>query len=74
MSTLFPLPKTPSPRLRWMQRHGLIVTRYNPGGKYYCLSDSTELNWVVGDGDTEDEAVTNWARKAMVKLWNEEKL
>lgn len=78
MDTLFNLPPSLSPRLLWMQKHG-IETEHQPqnpskpwvasmrkdgwGGINYPLSVQAE---------TEDDALTALAVAANIRLWNEQ--
>jgi hypothetical protein len=88
MNDLFNLPECPSPRLRWMQNHNLR-TRLNKNisvGEEDEFSGEPIYPWVAftgdfkfprpdaGYGNTEDEAITAWAKLHRVKLWNEEDL
>jgi len=85
--TLFDLPETPSPRLKWMGDHQIEVIDsrldHEPGDE--CeLTGSRLYRWWAwqtckrtktesssGGGDTEDEAIVNLAKKLNLKLWNE---
>ncbi len=67
--TLFDLPDSPSPRLRWLREHQVTTTKEaEPTGDLWTA-------WVFPDtsgyGATEDEALADLARKLNVKLWNE---
>lgn len=68
--TLFDLPDSPSPRLEWMRRHGLLVGAGNDGRIYVYRSVSHTR--IAGCGDTELEALTDFAINNNLKLWNEE--
>ena len=72
--TLFDLPESPSPRLKWLRAHK-IKTCADAFDAY-----TGEDRWVaylrddIGDnefGDTEDEAIVALAKKLNLKLWNE---
>jgi hypothetical protein len=70
MTELFDIPETPSPRLRWMQRHHLTVepiTEEN-SNRYAARHGMT----IIGKGSTEDEALTAAAKSLNIRLWNEE--
>lgn len=81
--TLFDLPDSPSPRLEWMRRHG-VMTEYisdDPTGEFngWCAHYADDdpykspfpwLGW--GYGENELEALTEFAIKNNLKLWNEE--
>lgn len=80
MSELFDLPESKSPRLQWMERHGITVRRYGPhdcgkpgwqDNEWFAMG-KVHLNYEIGYGDTEDEAITQLALKLGIKLWNEE--
>jgi hypothetical protein len=74
---LFPsLPITKSPKLLWMERHG-ITTKFIPGSgnvESFWLADYMAPNAAhyQDAGDTEEEALTALALAAGIKLWNEE--
>lgn len=71
MSDLFNIPETLSPRLAWMKRHGVITRKWANGTWWSCLeSDWEERN--ASSGSTEDEAITNLAKRLNIPLWNEE--
>jgi hypothetical protein len=82
MTTLFNLPPCDSPRLRWMKKHN-VETRDDikideyPESAFFAwsgdLNDAID-NVRLGSGDTELDAITDWAIKNGVRLWNEEKL
>jgi len=71
MSELFNIPETLSPRLAWMKEHGMELL---PG---YNHDDQEDIFGVfmsgklIGEGLTEDDAITNAAKKLGLKLWNE---
>ena len=74
---LFDTPETKSPRLLWMEKHG-ITARQTTESEYKRLP-SWEYEWVAiahdephGFGGTEDEAITQLALRLGIKLWNEE--
>jgi hypothetical protein len=74
-----------SPRLLWMERHGVKTSETMAGE---CPETGFEwLSWVaysgeleiserdrVGIGETEDDAIADWARINGVRLWNEDYL
>lgn len=64
---LFQPPDSPSPRLKWMRRHGVKVFFSDVLGEYVAYAEMK-----VGFGDTELEALTDFAIKNNLKLWNEE--
>ena len=81
MDTLFELPETPSPRLVWMRKLG-VVTEQSPKNKvgdedeegnfihaWYAYFKADEMT-AMG-GATEQEALCNFAKFHNLKLWNE---
>lgn len=80
---LFDIPETLNPRLAWMRKTGVQVF-FNEGldRPWECWTgnrdeaiDDEAFNGIFGDkmgtGPDEDAAITDWARKNNVKLWNE---
>lgn len=80
MNELFDIPEFKSPRLLWMDRHGIAL---EPN------SDSSDNKWCACmwrdgwggvsfkdriPGKTEDGALTALAKAAGIPLWNEESL
>ena len=61
---LFDIPETKSPRLIWMDRHGVWTQELN--GKWIATASIFD-----GRGDTENDAIVNLAKKMVIKLWNE---
>lgn len=70
--TLFPLPESPSPRLKRLAKHNVRVENHN--GWWRAGERGAWPQVVFGRGETEDEAITNWAIVHGVKLWNEEQV
>ena len=82
---LFELPECKSPRLLWMEKHGIEIehrpefdgTDEDENGDtllpYMAWSILAGLN-PPGHGMTADGALTDWAMKHGVHLWNEEAL
>lgn len=55
-----------SPRLKWLERHGL-VTRRLENGRYVChLDDSNE-----GRGESEDDAISDFCVKHKLKHYTD---
>lgn len=81
--TLFPLPISLSPRLKWINEHG-VTTYYEPAG---ALGDDAGWSAYIGTNDeeseemeeagrlcfghTEDEALERLAKAQSWRLWNE---
>lgn len=71
MSELFDMPETKSPRLLWMDKHGVWTKHYE------SPSIVKNLSWVAtaagksASGATEDESIVNLAMEMNIKLWNE---
>lgn len=60
-----------SPRLVWMDKHDLIVSkRWNDN--LNCWAAWSSKSATVGFGLTEEEALRDWAVKRNVLAWNEE--
>lgn len=77
MSELFDLPESKSPRLQWMEKHGIEVSPPVTGCKVVTNSWMAFQRFGIDIpetcyGHTEDEAITQLALKLGIKLWNEE--
>lgn len=78
MNELFNIQPSLSPRLRWMGQHGIFTEKRNfneeGDGPWWAWSHAkTEPHMKLEASDrTEDEALTNLAKKLGIKLWNEE--
>jgi hypothetical protein len=73
MSDLFTIEESLSPRLAWMQKHGITAMQSESGpwtAWSSLIQGRTAQN--LGFGDSEDEAITQWALKLGISLWNEE--
>lgn len=89
---LFDVPEVKSPRLLWLEKHGILTDHSALAGVppwmaliplpedkgktlCACLADNgrryDEAD-LVEYGETQDEAITNLAIRAGIKLWNEE--
>lgn len=67
MADLFPdLPESLSPRLAWLERHGL-TTRKLESGRWECALD--EENWARGED--EDEAVIAFCLKTKLAHYSQ---
>lgn len=89
MTTLFDLPETLSPRLRWMKEHGFITCFIDvadrPWSAFIPMADqvltgnkaadlwlhSEKWQPLVGEGNSEDDAIIDCAKKRGLRLWNE---
>lgn len=83
MSELFPAEQVSvdSPRLRWLKKHDVATIDFKEGGedergeyKRWAAGTTNHDNTRWQQGDTEDEAIANWAKAHNVPLWNEEGL
>ena len=87
---LFDIPESKSPRLQWMERHGVKVT---DGGMDFeegdeCMVTGAQLYRfyahrrlvsgsmvsIRGGGHTEEAALVKLAKSAGLRLWNEEEI
>ncbi len=80
MSELFNIPETLSPRLRWMEKHGITI---EDGGIDHDDGDECEITGnqcfryyaICGEqaagGHTKDDAIIALAIKLQLRLWNE---
>ena len=85
--TLFDIPETPSPRLKWMRDHQIEVIDsgldHEPGEECEITGNRLYRFWAFqggkrtktetaeAGGDTEDEAIANLTCKLNLRLWNE---
>lgn len=78
--TLFDIPETLSPRLRWMRGYNIKTQRLSPAieglpsweAEVWKVGPSGVGRRITASGDTEDAALTALALAAGIKLWNEE--
>jgi len=84
---LFPVEESLSPRLAWIRRNHVVTYRSDVepvcwfAGKadapvtdvasWFVEETSANGDSRIGEGDTEDEAIAELARKHGMKLWNE---
>ena len=76
---LFPDAVGDSPKAAWFKQHG--IKTHDRGAGDLGEGDATGeriLRWTcegvrghTGYGDTEDEALADWARRNRVRFWNE---
>lgn len=75
MSELFNIPEVKSPRLKWLDRHGVWTGKVEydhagptePEDKWQATAAGKE-----GRGPTEDASIVELAKKMGIKLWNEQ--
>lgn len=69
MTELFDIQESKSPRLLWMDKHGIYTMKYtlNETGKPW----NAEAAGYVCSGETEDDAIFSLAEKLQLRLWNE---
>ena len=77
MSELFDLPESKSPRLQWMEKHGIgtsppIKGMYGILCKWMAHNQAKLITMEATYAETEDEAIVQLALKLGIKLWNEE--
>lgn len=68
-----------SPKLVWIRRHG-IKTNFDDSlelEEHPWSAWQGNLDYAIeadnfGTGETEEDAIVNWARRNEVRLWNEE--
>lgn len=69
---LFDIPESKSPRLLWMEKHGVWTSKTN-----FVDFEQPEHAWKaeaagkIGVGPTEDDAIVDLAKIMNLKLWNE---
>jgi len=56
-----------SPRLQWLERHGLVVTQAR-SGTYYCRLDDENF----ATGETAEAACANFCDKTRLPHWTQE--
>ena len=68
---LFSIPPQLSPRLRWIDKHGIWTQRFD------APSIAPEFRWkataagITATGPSEDEVIVELAKLMGIKLWNE---
>ena len=69
MSELFDIPETKSPRLLWMEKHGIEITRITDDalGDFRFVASKT----ICEAGLNEDDAIAKMAERLEIRLWNE---
>lgn len=83
MNELFDLAPSLSPRLKWMREHDIQVEfipeeerrGHEAAWEVYSYwddaADDEDPTAHTGYGETEDEAIVDFARRNHLKLWNE---
>lgn len=64
MSELFDLPESKSPRLQWLEQHGLVLRK--KGEHYECVMDDENK----GTGDDADDACVDLCLNTGLRHWN----
>ena len=73
MTELFDLPETKSPRLCWLEKHGIVTLRgKSDSWAAWLKAKPTKVDQTIGYGESEDEAIADLAIKLGLRLWNEE--
>ena len=71
MDTLFEMPESKSPRLKWLERKNVITECQNwPDDPWEVRVKDDPANF--GRGDTEHDAIVDLAKRNGWKIWNEE--
>ena len=69
MNELFQIEETKSPRLKWLDQHGVWTAEITLRGKFQWW-EATAAG-IIGKGETEDAAIVELAKNMEIKLWNE---
>ena len=77
MTELFDIPETKSPRLLWLEKHGIKVAAPAKGhgtatNHWMAYQHDGDFISASGYGMNEDEAIAALAVKLGLRLWNEE--
>lgn len=64
MSELFDIPESKSPRLLWLEKHGIWTSKAESGWQ------ATAAGIVCKGHETEDDAIVNLSVRMGIKLWN----
>jgi hypothetical protein len=67
---LFDIPEQKSPRLLWLEKHGITVHDYRTDDVHRFMA--TGFLEGSGFGPTSEDAVIEYAKTARIPLWNEE--
>ena len=67
MNELFQIEETKSPRLKWLDQHGVWIFKpKSPGQQWTATAKGLE-----GRGDDDHEAIADLAKQMGELLWNE---
>lgn len=74
MNELFQITESKSPRLLWMEKHGVLTSTatdcaYDPP---LVTNHASATVIFVGKGETKDAAIVDLAKRMGIPLWNEE--
>jgi hypothetical protein len=73
MTELFDIKESKSPRLAWLEKHKIATLRGKPDSwAAWTIGKPTKVDQIIGYGESEDEAIADWAIKTGMRLWNEE--
>jgi hypothetical protein len=76
MDELFDIPEIKSPRLIWLDRHGIKVialkTRNESHNRWMAYRHDGDFISASAYGPMQDDAITSLAVKLGLRLWNEE--
>lgn len=73
MSELFNnLPESKSPRLIWMERHGVETGGPDEDEEFWAMGLDRQSKPDYGYGQTEHDAIVHLAKRNGWRLWNEE--
>jgi hypothetical protein len=64
MNILFDIPESKSPRLIWIEKHGIWLLKSETGYEATAAG-------LTGKGQSEDDALVDMAKQMGIKLWNE---
>ena len=70
MNELFNIPEVKSPRLKWLDQHGVWTSKHHPADQGAVWK--AEAAGHVGYGPDEDSAIIELAIKLQLRLWNEQ--
>jgi hypothetical protein len=71
MSELFDIPQSLSPRLSWMDEHGIWTRKIGLNAEDSSEMWQAEASGFTARGPDEDSAIVALAQMMGIKLWNE---